>query len=119
MIDLSDIVNDSDLGSEFIIERSTGDWASGGWTVKNVTNLVAFGPVRTTAGKEIEQLPEADRIGELRTFRACQPMYVTAAQGMQTSDVLIWGGDRWRVINAKNYASTGYYFAIASRQAGQ
>lgn len=118
-IDVSDIVNDSDLGSEFIIERSFGKYGAGGWTVTNVTNLLAFGPVRNASGKELQQLPEADRIAQGVTFRSVTEMHVTTAKGKQTSDILIWHGEKYRVVNTKDYREQGYFYAMAERISGK
>lgn len=117
-IDVSDIVNDSDLGSNFVIQRSTGSFQFGGWQPDAPQNIQAFGPVRNTSGKELKMVPEGDQASELLTFHSTTRMFITSATGNQTSDVLQWQNDLYRVITVKNYSEQGYWLAIASRIAG-
>jgi hypothetical protein len=118
MIDVSEILLDSDLCSAFSILRTTGNYVEGGWASDQPVTINSQGAVRNTSGKELEMLPEADRAAELLSFRSVDRMYTTNAAGMMTSDVLVYQGDQYRVILVKNYSDQGYWLAVATRMAG-
>lgn len=78
MISVQDIVSDADMASpdQWIILRSTATFGWGG--VTSVTSEIPlFGPVRVASNREIEMLPEADRVGSIRAFYSTIPLYVT------------------------------------------
>jgi hypothetical protein len=120
VIDVSEVLNDADVSSAFIINRTTGQFGPGGWQAKGPPQMIqAFGAARNTSGKELEMVPEGDRVSEMITFRSATQMYVTNASGSATSDVLTWLGDNYRVYVVKNYSEQGYFLAIAARTAGE
>ena len=121
MIDVSDILNDADVCSSFTIQRQTGVFALGGFTLNPPQTIPAFGAVRNTSGKELDMVPEGDRNKELLTFRSVTQMFETNAQNSQVSDVLIWpavGGDQYSVLAVKNYSEQGQWYAVATRTEG-
>jgi hypothetical protein len=120
VIDLSDIVNDEDIACPFsIIRTSGGTWVTGGiWQPGPPVTIPAFGPVRNATGKELQQLPESDRVTEALTFRSTTQMFVTNLAGAQTSDVLVYQEDQYRVLRVKNYSDQGVWYAMAARMAG-
>ena len=118
MFNVSELVNDFDLCSNFTIQRKTGQFAIGGWTQSAPTNISAFGAVRNSTGKELEMIPEADRPKEALTFRTVFPLYVTNEQTGLMSDVLVFQGNHYRILLSKNYSEQGYWFAMAVRLEG-
>lgn len=118
MIEVVEVLNDPDLCSFWTIQRNYGQFASGGWQTTKATTIQAYGAVRNLSGKQLDMVPEADRVHELMTFRSTTPMYMTdAAQGI-TSDILTWQGSEYRIVASKNYSEQGYTLAIAARMAG-
>ena len=118
MINVSDIVIDPDLASAFTIERTTGQFAIGGWAKNTPTFIESTGDVRNTSGKELEMIPEADRPKNALTVRTLSPLYVTSEQNYMTSDIIIFHGERHRIITVKDYDEQGYWYAVAVRMAG-
>lgn len=78
MISVADVVVDPDMiaPKPFTIFRSTDTWVLGG-VQSTVTPLQAFGPVQQLSPKEIQMLPEADRVEGVRAFWWTQALYVT------------------------------------------
>lgn len=78
MISVQELISDPDLVAPqpYTILRSTDTWALGG--VQSVTTAIsAIGPVQQASNKEIQMLPEADRVGSMRSFWCTQQIYVT------------------------------------------
>lgn len=78
MIEVGEIVSDMDMMAPqtWTIQRSTGQWVSGGFQSSTVT-LYVSGPVQQANNREISMLPESDRAGEIRSFYLTQPIYIT------------------------------------------
>jgi hypothetical protein len=116
MIDVSEIVNDTDVCSNFTILRQSGQFAAGGWQANPPQQIIALGAVRNTSGRELEMIPPGDRVHEMLTFRSATQMYVTNTSG--TSDVLQYQDSYFRVLAVKNYSDQGVWVAIAARKEG-
>ena len=58
----------------YLILRSTGQWVAGGFQSVVTRTLSIFGPVRNATDKELQMLPEADRVSRVRAFSATQPI---------------------------------------------
>jgi hypothetical protein len=117
---LLDVVNNPDLAENFQIQRNPGAPGAGGWQAGEPVVIQAYGVVSVAQPKQLEMIPEADRVHEMRVFHSSQPMYVTSEDYQITSDVLVWNGVSYRVLSVGNYPNRGgYYEAVAARMAGQ
>jgi hypothetical protein len=78
MIEVQDIVADADMISPepWTILRSVATFGWGG-VQTSITSIPATGPVRVASNREIQMLPEADRVGSIRAFYYTAPLYVT------------------------------------------
>ena len=81
MIDMFEVVADADLQAPqpFTILRSTGQFVSGGFS-SAVASIQAYGPVQRATDKEIQMLPEADRVGAIMNFWWTKAIYVTTGK---------------------------------------
>ncbi len=78
MISVAEVVVDPDFiaPQPYTILRSTGQFVEGGF--KSVTvSISVFGPVQQASNREVQMLPEADRIGAIRSFWSTQPFFTT------------------------------------------
>jgi hypothetical protein len=116
MIDVSEVVNDPDLAQEFTILRSSGSYLNGVFQ-SSTTPIQGFGVVTVATAREIEMVPEGDRVTGMMSFHSNQPILGTRANGGATgaSDILLWHGEKYRVLAIWNWSDYGYYDAIASR----
>jgi hypothetical protein len=78
MIYLSDVVADADLQAPqpFTILRSVGEFVIGGFESTTVS-IPAYGPVQRATDREVQMLPEGDRVGGIMAFWWTQPIYST------------------------------------------
>lgn len=78
MISVFEVVVDPDMTAprSYTILRSTGKFVLGGFE-STTTPISMFGPVQQASNKEIQMLPEADRVQSARSFWSTQPIYVT------------------------------------------
>lgn len=118
IINVADLLNDPDLCEPFTITRNPGQFAAGGWQGSGPTTFNAYGAVRNATGKELDMVPEGDRVHEMISFRSVTPMYMTDEAQSITSDILTWHGQKYRVVFSKDYTSQGYTLAIAARMLG-
>ncbi len=105
----------------FTIYRSSGQFALGGWQEGTPVQItVTDGCVLPISSKDIQQLPEADRITESMAFYAKQILYVTRndASNPGTSDQIVYQGVRYRIARVMNYMAFGYCKAIGVRMSG-
>jgi len=114
-VDLSRVVNNSRIAENWVIQRGTaGQFAAGGWQ-ESRTSIPAYGIVSVADAKTLDQLPEGDRVREAMIFHSTTQMFVTNAANNQTSDLIQWNNDQYRVIKVADYATRGFWWAIAGR----
>lgn len=118
MIDYSDAVNDPDLSESFLIMRSTGKFAAGGWQTTKTVQIAAYGVVDVANRKQLDQIPEGDRITQAMVFYSATEMKMASEAESQLADVIIWNDEEYKVINVGDYGKRGFWSAIASRMAG-
>ena len=78
MISVQEVITDPDMAAPepYQILRSAGTYVAGGFQ-SIITTIPCFGPVQQASNKEIQMLPEADRIGSIMAFWNTQPIYTT------------------------------------------
>jgi len=121
MIDISEIINDPDFMQDVVVTRSAGYFAIGGWVEDTAATLTYKGVVLPTTSRDIQQVPEADRVTESMTFYTHEKLYVThggdtASDG--TSDKIEYLGSSYKLVKVIDYTAFGYNKAIGVRVAG-
>jgi len=120
LANLLDVVSNPDICEGFQIQRNPGVFAAGGWQAGQNVLIQAYGVVSVASARQLEMIPEADRVHGTRVFHSATPMYVTSEDKGITADILIYNGVSYRVMSVGNYANRGgYYEAVAVRMAGQ
>jgi hypothetical protein len=117
MIDVSELANDPDLAQVFTILRTTGSsWLNGVFQTVETT-VQSYGPISVATPRDVEMIPEGDKIVGAMVFWSAQPLYGTEAiQGVgRSSDILQWKGLNWRVLHVSQYLDYGFYRAVAVR----
>jgi len=120
MINVAEVINDSDFVQTFTVYRSTGAFDLGGWKEGNATTLTMVGVVSVANAKELMQIPEADRVMGTMIFHSAQELFVTHNSNSTpgTSDQILWNGERYKVIGCFPYRDYGYWKSMAVRMAG-
>lgn len=117
MIDLSAPVLAPELAQSFTILRSTGQFLNGVWKSTEI-KVNAYGVISVAKAKELQMIPEADVIHGAMVFHVEQPIYTTNQSGPEqghSSDILIWRGKKFRVLQVAQYEDYNFWRAIATR----
>lgn len=126
MLDMSSIVLDPAFAQSIKVYRKTGDWAPNGEFVTTENEIIMTGVISIANAKQIEFMPEGDRIGGEIAIHTTQILYNSrSADETETpqkeaglSDEIEWHGDRYKIYQVNEYSDYGYYFAIGQRKAG-
>ncbi|NHL37740.1 hypothetical protein FDE95_14250 [Clostridium botulinum] len=122
MIDVSRVLNDPRVSQSFIIFRKSGKWEKGRF-VQSENNINMQGVISVAKPKDIEMIPEGDRVGGELAIYSTQEIFTTRKgdtskqKDSGTSDELLWNGERYKIYSVSPYSDYGYYKAIAMRKA--
>jgi hypothetical protein len=117
-VDLTEALSDPQLGEGFAVTRTVGQFGAGGWQVTSVSTIQMSGVISIASSRDVDTLPEADRVHEMIVINSLVEIFVTSADKSNTSDVVNYQGKKFRVLRVFNYASRGYWWAIAGRTQG-
>lgn len=111
MYSLEELTYDDDFCTAFIVvKRSNTVWKRGVQTAGE-RRISVTGVVFPASAKDLELVEDGDRWHGLKTFLTHDcPLNVSNTEN--TSDQVIWDGNRYKLIHAFNYAPWGYYKAI-------
>lgn len=117
MINLAHIVNSKLLGAlpDIAVERTAGKWKEGRFVLDEPHTFSITANVQPASPFELEQFPEGSRVKGTMVFRTTSRLYITQedeGSGM-VSDMLIWKGRRYKVMQVNDYGHYGYYEAFA------
>jgi hypothetical protein len=118
LFSIAEIVNDLDFAQTFAIIRSQdGAFVKGVW-VDQTVNINSYGVIQPATSKDIEMLPEGDRNSETFMFHSSSPMYETHSDTVQSglSDLLVWRGNKYRIMKVTEFQDFGYWQALAVRK---
>ena len=119
MLDVSDILEDPDFAQPFDVLRSSGAFVSGGW--QNLTTTVACsGVILPASDQDIALVPEGDRVTGMISVHTTRKLFQThtgAQPGL--SDVIVWNGDKYRILKLFPYQDFGFTKALGARLSGQ
>lgn len=81
MISIEEVIADADLQAPqaFAILRSTGQFVAGGFNSATVS-IQAFGPVQRATSKQVDMLPEGDRVGAIMAFWWTRQIFTTSGK---------------------------------------
>ncbi len=118
MIDLSEVVADPDLAEPFTIFRTTGYFDRGGWTAGPPVQIPARGVVTPASDRELDMVPEGDRIKGSMTFHTHEELHLTSVSEGSVSDKILWQGDYYRLVFIAPWTSFGFNKAVGVRMEG-
>ena len=112
-IDVSEIVHDPDFCTTFIvIKQGDQEWVHGVLQTKT-TEITVEGIVQPSSSKDLELLDTADRVNGMKTF-ITDEVSLDVSSTKKTSDVCVWKGQRYKLIQTFDYVANGYYKAIGA-----
>lgn len=121
MIDVSRVLNDPRVSQSFIIFRKSGKWDKGRF-VQEEDEINMSGVISVAKPKDIEMIPEGDRVGGELAIYSTQKIFTTRKGDISqqkdsgTSDELLWNEERYKIYSVSPYSDYGYYKAIAMRK---
>jgi hypothetical protein len=141
MISVAEVVLDPDLAENFTILRSKGKFDLGGWKTTS-ENVDGYGVVTVASNKDLQMIPEGDRVTGAMLFHSHERIYLTELDdgyGQQSygndgfdcanknkygdseqhvSDQIYWRGQLFRIISVAPWQDFGYYRAMGVRMSG-
>ncbi|MBZ9633071.1 hypothetical protein [Clostridium sp. FP1] len=120
MINVGRIINGRN-SQPFIVYRKSGSWVSGRW-IQTETSIPLTGTITIAKEKDLQQIPEGDRVGGEIAVYCTQALYVTHAANNPltssnpgTSDEVLWQGARYKLFSVRPLIDYGYYKGIGIR----
>lgn len=122
MISVKRAINHPKLSQTFIIYRKKGEMIKGRFEQEEI-KLKMSGVIGVASPKDIELIPEGDRVGGEIMIHTTREIFVTrkgsSTKDAGTSDELYWNGERYKIYSVYPYKDYGFYKAIAMRKGGQ
>ena len=115
MINISELMSDSDFSTNFKIIRQSGRWENRRW-LSEETEMLVTGIVMGVSKKDIAMVPEGNRLNEMRVFYSAQELVVSSDEAL--SDICEYKGIRYRLIQGFDYGDYGYYKALGVKLGG-
>jgi len=109
MINVGEIIFDPDFCQNFVVQRKVGEWADGRF-VESTGSFNFTGIIIPASAQEINQAPEGDRVTGMMKFYSVNEVYTTNEYG--TSDIVVWRGKSYRIINVTPFVDYGYFLAF-------
>jgi len=120
MPDVTELLSDPEVGGgqPFQVERTAGVRANGKKVPDAPTIHEAIGNIQPAQPKELERLPEEDRVKAIIAIRSTFVFQSGADSGKTYTDpdVVIIGGNRYRVLKIDDWSAYGFQCAFATRQ---
>jgi len=116
MIDLSSALMDPELGYQAYRVQRTSCRRQNGTSVPSVQVLPAAGCIHPGTPEMAQLLPEEDRHEEFIAVYTDFPLSLGDNSGgatYSTPDRILWNEGIWRVVKVRDWASFGYYQALA------
>ena len=116
VVNLSRVINDPRISQEFKVFRKTGEWIKGRFEEKE-TQIDMNGVIVPATNKEVEMIPEGDRVKGAISIHSTKRLYTTHLEedGEGTSDEIEWENERYKVYSLGSYSKYGFYSAIGTR----
>ena len=122
MINLSRVVHSPLLSQPVTFIRTSGRWVQGQFQKDQGETVRLRGIVTVAKPDDLNQVPEADRQGGGMKVLTTARIYETgsldtapAADGLNFADVLVWRGQRYKVVSVAPDADYGFYRSICTR----
>lgn len=118
MINVSRVINDPRFSESFKVYRKSGEWIRGRFNQEE-KEITMNGVITPAKPKEIEMIPEGDRVGGEISIHTTSKLYTTHALDKEdtegTSDEIEWHGERYKLYSLNDFSQFGYYSAIGIR----
>ncbi|NHI49143.1 hypothetical protein FDE94_15115 [Clostridium botulinum] len=116
MISVSRVILDPRFSESFKVYRKSGEWIKGRF-IQDEKELDMNGVITPAKPKQIEMIPEGDRVGGEICIHAINKLYTTHSddESEGTSDEIEWHDERYKLYSVGDLSQFGYYSAIGIR----
>ena len=118
-LNLSDIVASPEFSQQIEIERHQNGRFVKGRYQEDVKKIKMMAVVSATDEKRLEMIPEGDRNDTTKTIHTVDRIYMTQSEKSRgenkTSDVVLYNGDRYKVIAVIDADDYGFTESIISK----
>lgn len=118
MINLSRVILSPRLSQKIIVHRVSGQWIRGEWVMGNREVITTRGIVTVANPKDLEQIPEGDRVTGAMRFLTLHRLYHTNS-AEPISDFVIWREAKYRIIKISPDVDYGFFRSIGVRWEGE
>lgn len=113
MIDVSELIKDSDFAESYMVHRKKGVWEKGRFYMEEEQCFEYIGVVQPATEKELEQLDMGDRQKFVMKFICAFPdeLFITQQKEQENffSDIIEYQNNRYKIIKVKNWRTSGGY----------
>ena len=107
---------DMDTAEIILIERTReGEYVDGIYVKGTPLNFKALASVQQPTPKQLEILPEGERDSDAKLFISNKPLRTTSDRDGTIADIVIYKGDRYKLIRAGDWSSYGHTQAFGVR----
>ncbi|WP_278748198.1 hypothetical protein [Limosilactobacillus oris] len=122
LINVAKAVTDPRFSQKFKVFRKSGEWVKGRF-IESEKEISMIGVIAPSKPKEIEMIPEGDRVGGEITIHTIRKLYTTRSidtsedneENQGTSDIIEWQSERYKLYQVNDYSQYGYYSSIGMR----
>ena len=123
MINLSATVLSRSLNStSFEVFRTTGAFVEGGWEEipSDPVSFTMYGVVLQASARELQQVPEADRVVGTMMFWTKDELFTTRiGEFAGVSDKVLYADEMYRIQYVNSYKRYGFFSSMGTRIAGE
>ena len=114
MINVAELLTDPDFSQTFQLIRFDGVFANEGeYTQTQSPPINIVGVIQPAKQTDVVQfMPEGERLGNLIVVYCSQEIKASDAKS-QESDIVVWRGNQYRVVQAKPWLDHGYWQVFA------
>lgn len=111
LLDVTDVLDDPDFKTTFVVKRTTQTVNNYGEAVETVVSSTQSGVVFPTSGKELFRKADAESVGG--DIMVVTKFRLTTGGSGVAADIIVWGGNEWTVMRTKDFSEYGQGFIQA------
>ena len=117
MINLSRVAHSGYLSQPIKVLRTKGQWVKGRWEMVGDEELIIRGIVTQATPKDLQQVPEGDRVTGSIKLITVERLYPTDRK-TGLSDYVLWRKAKYRIITTTPDVDYGFNRSIGTRIEG-
>lgn len=116
MINVARVINSPHLSQVIRYHRTTGQWVNGEYIQTKAVPLTCVGIVTVAKPKDLQLLPEGDRLEGAMKFLTTVQLFQT--NDKTVSDVVEWRGAKYKILTVTPDIDYGFFRSIGIRLEG-